>query len=273
MTLEDILRNEKQNEDRIFLYREEDGYWYAYEHSAFYCYSLLGIVDIGWMLLSPEDANSIIVRVRIPNPDRLANTPLLKVLKMEEAECVISCRNSCRGFRYWREMEEERYAFSLKRQKHNKLPAAKEIDEWYGILFNHNNKTREMSVLKQTDVPVIEEVYDPLSQRRDGTITPCAPILITGSNLLCWPKEQVSFYLCPVEEPGRMIAVDAIYKHAEDQMLVTLPDLDKGEYHPVLCLKKDGEAQTYYFPVTWQVKSVNLVEIYRDRRNVYHPWL
>ena len=44
MTLEEILQIEAQNVDCIFLYQEE-GAWYAYEHSAFYCYSLLGILD------------------------------------------------------------------------------------------------------------------------------------------------------------------------------------------------------------------------------------
>ena len=48
MTLEEILQIEAQNVDCIFLYQEE-GAWYAYEHSAFYCYSLLGILDIDWL--------------------------------------------------------------------------------------------------------------------------------------------------------------------------------------------------------------------------------
>ena len=37
MELEEILQKEKRNEEYIFLY-QEDGNWYAYEHSAFYCY-------------------------------------------------------------------------------------------------------------------------------------------------------------------------------------------------------------------------------------------
>lgn len=32
-------------------------------------------------------------------------------------------------------------------------------------------------------VPVIKEVYDPLTGLRNGTITPNAPVVITGENL------------------------------------------------------------------------------------------
>ena len=48
MELEEILQKEKRNEEYIFLYHE-DGDWYAYEHSAFYCYSLLGMFDVNWL--------------------------------------------------------------------------------------------------------------------------------------------------------------------------------------------------------------------------------
>ena len=48
MELEEILQKEKRNEEYIFLY-QEDGNWYAYEHSAFYCYSLLGMFDVDWL--------------------------------------------------------------------------------------------------------------------------------------------------------------------------------------------------------------------------------
>lgn len=127
-----------------------------------------------------------------------------------------------------------------------------------------------MSVSKQTGIPVIESIYDPLSQRRDGTITPCAPVLIFGHNLLYWPKDNVELYLCPAEEPGRMIPIPELHKHTEKQILVTLPDLDKGDYHLVFQVFVEGEVQVHYFPVTWQVKNMSLMDIYSERRKV-HP--
>jgi len=268
MILEEILKNEKQNKDCICLYQEKDG-WYAYEHSAFYCYSLLGIVDIGWLLTSPEDNGEMIIRVRISDITNLLNAPLLRLLEEREGKYIILCRNSCGGFHYWRE-EQERKCFFIQQRRNESL--IKEAEEaWQGILYNQNSRTKEMSVSQQKHIPVIEGVYDPLSQRRDGTVTPCAPILIFGHNLLCWPKEQVEFCLCPVEEPERMMAAIEVHKHTEQQLLVTLPDIEKGEYQPVLRLIDDeGEEQVHYFPVTWQVKSMSLMEIYGDRRKV-HP--
>ena len=53
MELEEILQKEKRNEEYIFLY-QEDGNWYAYEHSAFYCYSLLGMFDVCLLYTSPS---------------------------------------------------------------------------------------------------------------------------------------------------------------------------------------------------------------------------
>lgn len=126
-----------------------------------------------------------------------------------------------------------------------------------------------MSLSKLTDIPVIESIYDPLSQKRDGTITPCAPVLIFGYNLLCWPKNQVRFFLCPEEKPECMIPVLEVYKHTEQQLLITLPDVGKGCYRLALQLKGEpGEEQVYHFPVIWQVKVMTLIDIYCERRGI-----
>ncbi len=90
---------------RINRTQEKDG-WYAYEHSAFYCYSLLGIVDIGWMLTSPDNSGEMIIRVRISDMNHLLNAPLLRLLEEKEGKYIILCRNSCGGFHYWREEQE-----------------------------------------------------------------------------------------------------------------------------------------------------------------------
>ena len=101
MELEEILQREEKNADCIFLYYE-DGAWYAYEHSAFYCYSLLGIVDMDWISLSAEKDECRVVRVRVSEPDRFLQTPLLRVLQKKKNEYVILCKISYGGFYYWR---------------------------------------------------------------------------------------------------------------------------------------------------------------------------
>lgn len=128
-----------------------------------------------------------------------------------------------------------------------------------------------MNVSKQTEIPVIEGIYDPLSLRRDGTITPCAPVLISGYNLLCWPKDKSRFFLCPADEPDHMFPVLGVYKHTEEQLLITLPDIKKGYYHLALQLEGEGglKEMVYHFPVNWQVKAVTVMEIFRERQIYY----
>lgn len=92
MTLEEILQIEAQNVDCIFLYQEE-GAWYAYEHSAFYCYSLLGILDIDW-LPCPDGVSSgqKTIRVRVSEPDKFLCTPLLRLMRKRKQNMLFCVR-------------------------------------------------------------------------------------------------------------------------------------------------------------------------------------
>ena len=76
MELEEILQKEKRNEEYIFLYHE-NGDWYAYEHSAFYCYSLLGMFDVNWLTTTSGIVEKRIIRIRVNNLDRLLYTSSL----------------------------------------------------------------------------------------------------------------------------------------------------------------------------------------------------
>ena len=102
MTLEEILQIEAQNVDCIFLYQEE-GAWYAYEHSAFYCYSLLGILDIDWL----------------PCPDGVSSgqkTIRVRVMRKRKTEYVVLCKISCGGFYYWREQQQMKFRVLQERE-------------------------------------------------------------------------------------------------------------------------------------------------------------
>lgn len=102
MDLNEILQNEVENVNTIFLYKER-GAWYAYERSAFYCYSLLGVLEIDWLTCSSISMEEQVIRVRISNPDKFLQMPLLKLLKKRKRERTILCRILCGGFFYWRE--------------------------------------------------------------------------------------------------------------------------------------------------------------------------
>lgn len=102
MELKEILEKEEKNAGCIFLYREDDA-WYAYEHSAFYCYSLMGILDIDWLSSPVEVSKFKVVRIRVSEPDKFLRTPLLHLVHKKKTEYAISCKIACGGFLYWRD--------------------------------------------------------------------------------------------------------------------------------------------------------------------------
>ncbi|WP_291528028.1 hypothetical protein [Bacteroides sp. UBA939] len=111
MKLEEILQKEDKNAGHIFLYME-DGTWYAYEHSAFYCYSLLSLLDMDWLSSAVEVSEYGVVRVRVAEPDQFLRTPLLRLLDKKKTEYVISCKIVCGGFQYWRDQLRMKFFYS-----------------------------------------------------------------------------------------------------------------------------------------------------------------
>ena len=65
----------------------------------------------------------------------------------------------------------------------------------------------EVSPLSDS-VPVIIEVYDLLSGKHDGTITPWAPIIVSGSRLICMP-DTVRLCLVSATDAKRVIEIEA----------------------------------------------------------------
>ena len=108
MELEEILQKEKRNEEYIFL-NHENGYLYAYEPSAFYCYSLLGMFDVNWLTTTSGIVEKRIIRIRVNNLDRLLYTSSLQLIRKQSTECVLMCKILCGGFHYWRGMIEMKF--------------------------------------------------------------------------------------------------------------------------------------------------------------------
>ena len=53
----------------------------------------------------------------------------------------------------------------------------------------------EILMIEGAPFPVIKEIYDPSNERRNGNITPEAPIVITGHNLDMLTWESTNLYL------------------------------------------------------------------------------
>ena len=75
--------------------------------------------------------------------------------------------------------------------------------------LHHNKQERnEYPVILGKNVPVIKEIYDPLTGLRDGTITPNAPVVITGENLCLSSLGTIYLGLSPVSDKGTLIHVN-----------------------------------------------------------------
>lgn len=106
-------------------------------------------------------------------------------------------------------------------------------------------------------VPAITEVYDPLSGRRDGTITPWAPIIVSGNRLDMYARDTVRLCLVSATDERRVIEVGHIYKYSCNKVIVALPELKPGGYIPAFkILQKDGSALLQVLSVLWNVPEI-----------------
>lgn len=125
-------------------------------------------------------------------------------------------------------------------------------------------------VIVNGDIPVIKDVYDPLTGLRDGTITPNAPIVVTGENLCLSLPENMVLGLSPAENSEQLIRIKTVCKHTDTQVLIVLPDLLPGTYHPVMEIRMEGKVcSTYILPVLWTVRDAgNSVYLLRRDRSI-----
>ncbi|WP_044270632.1 DUF4469 domain-containing protein [Bacteroides timonensis] len=104
------------------------------------------------------------------------------------------------------------------------------------------------------EFPVITEVYDLLSGKHDGTITPWGPIIVSGSGLDMYARDAVRLCLVSVADKRLAIEIGHIYKYSYNRIIVALPELEPGEYVPAFkILQKDGNALLKVSSVLWKV--------------------
>ena len=103
-------------------------------------------------------------------------------------------------------------------------------------------------------VPEITATYDLFSRKRDGTITPQAPVVISGRNLAMHGKEGIRFCLASAVDYVRVIEVGYIYQYSDGRIIADLPELEAGEYFPAIRMQDaDGDDSLYILPVSWVV--------------------
>lgn len=115
--------------------------------------------------------------------------------------------------------------------------------------------TSEMLIMKEIDIPQIIKVYDPLSKRKDGTITPQAPVIVSGCNLNLKASANSRFCLTQIIDFIRVIEFPFVYKCSDEQAILHLPYLEPGEYFPSIIIQEsDGKNSVYVLPDSWVVR-------------------
>jgi hypothetical protein len=116
----------------------------------------------------------------------------------------------------------------------------------------------ELSRLSDS-VPVITEVYDLLSGKHDGTITPWAPIIVSGSRLDMYARDTVRLCLVSATDARRVIEIGHIYKYSCNKVILALPELEPGGYVPAFkILQEDGSTLLQVLSVLWNVPDIGI---------------
>ncbi len=116
----------------------------------------------------------------------------------------------------------------------------------------------EILMIEGAPFPVIKEIYDPSNERRNGTITPEAPIIITGQNLDMLTWESTNLYLVSSVNDRMLIECEDIHKYSDDKIYMTVPDISEGEYFlALMILMKDKESFYTSFLYLWWYSLLN----------------
>lgn len=114
--------------------------------------------------------------------------------------------------------------------------------------------TTHILMEKQMKTPVITGIYDPISKRRDGTISSQGLVVISGKNLAMLDLQTIRLYLIPTIDSNHPIEIPHIYYYSQPRVIISLPMLSPGEYFPAVKTLKEGEEESLYvFPVSWVV--------------------
>lgn len=99
--LQDILRQEKNNDRLIHLYKV-GRYWFAFERSAFRLFSVFCADAIFKIKDMKKKEDSMLIAV-LKDGVHHRWSPQFTVLERTENEMLIDCRTTCGGFLYWKD--------------------------------------------------------------------------------------------------------------------------------------------------------------------------
>ena len=109
-------------------------------------------------------------------------------------------------------------------------------------------------VRRGVDSPEITGIYDPLSGKKDGTITPMAPLVVWGRNLRHYALEDFKLCLVAQRKTVEVIVIKLEYTYSDKKVIEAIPELKPGEYRTAVRLK-DDEGKVYVLPAVWVVRG------------------
>ena len=109
-------------------------------------------------------------------------------------------------------------------------------------------------VRRGVDIPESTGIYDPLSGKKDGTITPMAPLVVWGRNLRHYALEDFKLCLVAQRKAVEVIEIKLVYTYSDKKVIAAIPELKPGEYRPAVRLK-DDEGKLYVLPAVWVVSG------------------
>lgn len=102
---------------------------------------------------------------------------------------------------------------------------------------------------------MIESITDSTTDKKNSQLTPGAPAIITGSNVLLKGDDpSVGIYFTP-EAGGEPIKVALIVTNTKSQIIISIPQLADGQYYLSITTQTGSnyqllkEPRSYQFPI------------------------
>lgn len=145
-----------------------------------------------------------------------------------------------------------------------------------GITFTPSlNLTKSLdSIYVNADIatvgPMIESITDSTTGKRDSQLTPGAPAIITGNNILLkGDAETIGVFFTP-EAGGSAVKAPLIVTNTKSQIILSLPQLADGQYYLSVTTQATSnyqmvkEPRSYTFPILLTVGEGSDVVVGED---------
>lgn len=98
--MQQILIRESIAKNYIYMYKVDD-YWFAYERSAFYLYSICSVDHIFQYF---DARHSITIAIAVLKNNKKNLNPQFEIVEDTADQLILSCGIICKGFSHWKNL-------------------------------------------------------------------------------------------------------------------------------------------------------------------------